>query len=85
MGTKVRIEFLSEGFREVLNSHEVEAELLRRAQRIANAAGPGFEASVYQGSFGGGRHVASVRTTDHESRLAEAEDKALSHAIDAGR
>lgn len=85
MGTKVRIEFLSGGFREVLNSPKVEAELLRRAQRIANAAGPGFEASVYRGGFGGGRHVASVRSTDRESRLAEAEDKALSRAIDAGR
>ena len=85
MARKVRIEFQSAGFKEVLNSPKVEAELLRRAQRIANAAGPGFEASVYRGGFGGGRHVASVRSADRESRLAEAEDKALSRAIDAGR
>lgn len=85
MGKKVRIEFLSQGFREVLLSPEVANELRARAERIADAAGEGFEAEVFTGSFGGGRHVATVRSDTFTAARAEAEDKALTRAIEAGR
>ena len=36
---------------------------------------------AWKGGYGGGRWVASVTTTDHNSMVAESEDKALSKAV----
>lgn len=85
MARKVRIEFQSAGFKEVLNSSALRSELRTRSERIAQAAGEGFEADSFTGGFGGGRVIGTVRATTRAARKAEAEDKALSRAIDAGR
>jgi hypothetical protein len=80
-----RWEFSSKGFRAVLNSPGVEADIASRAHAIANAAGEGFEARVFKGGYGGGRPIGVVAATTAGARNAEAEDKVLSSSIDAGR
>lgn len=82
MATKVRLEMNSAAFRAILRSPTVAADLERRAEAIAAQAGPGMEPNVMIGS---NRARASVRTETHEARMAEATDKALTRAIDAGR
>ena len=68
--------------RALLQSPEMQDEVYRRARRIADEAGPGFEADVQVGRT---RARAMVKSTDFQSMRAEATDRALTRAIDAGR
>jgi hypothetical protein len=68
--------------RDLLRSQAIQADIGARARRIAAAAGDGFE--VDEG-VGRNRARASVRTVSHEGRYAEATQRALTRAIDAGR
>lgn len=79
---RARIELNSQGVRELLKSNEIKADLQRRAEAIARAAGPGF---IADSMVGPNRARASVGTTDIDSMRAEAEDRVLTRAIDAGR
>ena len=81
----VRFKFKSGGFAAVLNSPGVRGEITRRTNAIAEAAGDGFDGDVIDGSYGGGRPIGIVRTANTSARRAEAKDKKLSKAIDAGR
>jgi len=92
MAKQIRIEFNSEGFREILTGAGVQSAVSEATQKIqaqanANAAGDlaegsdGFSAKTWLGGFGGGRWVGSVSTTDHSTMVAEAENKALSRAV----
>lgn len=78
----VRIVMNHAGVRELLRSAEVQADLKRRAEAIAAAAGPGMEVRT---SVGPNRARAVVITGDGDAIRAEATDKALTRAIDAGR
>jgi hypothetical protein len=78
----VRIKLNSAGIRQLLRSSEMEADLRRRAERIAATAGEGFEASSMVGP---NRARASVITTTYEAMAAEAQERRLTRAIDAGR
>lgn len=78
----VRIEVNSAGIQALLKSPEVEALLKAKAGRIAAAAGEGMEATSRVGRT---RARASVVTATREARKAEAVDRALTKAIDAGR
>ena len=78
----IRIEVNSEGIQAVLKSDEVRELLRAKAERIAAAAGEGFEASSMIGKT---RARASVITATRAARLAEATDRTLTMAIDAGR
>lgn len=87
MATQIRLEFISEGFKQILESGEVHDLVQETADQIcdrANAAnnrgGEGFTTNVIQGYYGGGRWIGFVKTTDKQSMIAEAEDKALSGA-----
>lgn len=80
--SKVRIVLKRDGPRRLRKLPEVKADLERRAQRIAAAAGPGMETDS---DVGRTRARASVRTTTNAARRAEATDRALTRAIDAGR
>ncbi|MGV9364522.1 hypothetical protein [Amycolatopsis sp. NPDC003731] len=82
MAGKVTLKLNSAGVVELLKSEGVLSDLADRADAIAAAAGPGFESDWERGPK---RARASVRTTDYESRLAEARERALTRAIDAGR
>jgi hypothetical protein len=68
--------------RHILKGRATEADLLRRAQRIAEAAGPGMEVNT---NIGPSRARASVVTATSAAMRAEASDRALTRAIDAGR
>ena len=92
MAKQIRLEFLSEGFKEILTGAGVQSVVSETTQKIqaqanANAAGEldenseGFSARTWLGGFGGGRWVGSVSTTDHSTMVAEAENKALSRAV----
>lgn len=87
MSTQTRIEFISDGFKAILQGDGVKQAVTEAAQEIqqkanANVAeGEGFSCNTWMGAYGGGRWVASVTTTDKASRKAESEDKALSRAV----
>lgn len=88
MAQQIRLEFISDGFREILMSGEVQALVSSTTESIqakANAnlteESEGFKAKTWQGGYGGGRWIGTVSTTDHESMVAESENKALSKAV----
>ncbi len=67
---------------QLLKSNEVQADLKRRADRIAAAAGPGHEVEE---RVGRNRARATVRTTTVEAMIQQAAHQTLSRAIEAGR
>ena len=77
-----RFKLNRKGIRDLLRSPAVEAELRRRAERIAAQAGPGMRVD---GGVGPNRARAAVITDTIEARLAERRSKALTRAINAGR
>lgn len=77
-----RIKWNHAGFREILRSGTVEAEVRRRANLIASQAGDGFEASS---TVGRNRALAMVWADTPEARSAEATERRLTRSIDAGR
>lgn len=84
MVKKIRVKMNSKGARAILRSAEVQADLERRGRAIAAAAGgePDF---VVESQVGANRVRTSVRTATQEGRAAEAERRALTRALDAGR
>jgi CRISPR/Cas system-associated endoribonuclease Cas2 len=69
-------------FRRILTSPGVEAELRRRAERIAERAGDGFEVFSTQGRR---RARAAVVAVSVRAKRGEAKDGRLSRALGAGR
>lgn len=84
---KPRIKLNNKGFAELRNSKEVRAELDRIANRVANAAGDGFEARPASPGTKSNRSRAraSVGTTNYASRRRQSRDGVLQRALDAGR
>lgn len=76
-----RIEFNSEGFRQILLSDGCRRLVQSTADDIRDKAGEGFESSVQVGGYGGGRWIGFVSTTDQDSVKAETEEKALTRAL----
>lgn len=70
------------GVQALLKSPGVRADIQRRCQQIAAAAGDGMEASVEDGPK---RVRGSVITATTDARIAEATNRALTAALDAGR
>ena len=89
MAKKVEIEFISEGFEEILMSGGTMGAVQDATNRIRSAAnsrnkrgGTGFHSGTRVGkAYGSQRALGFVYTTDLQSRIAEAEDKALSGAV----
>ena len=79
---KARIEVHRDAIVALLRSSEVSGDLASRGNRIAGAAGDGFEVDVTENRD---RAIVFVRAATTEARRAEAEDRALTTAIDAGR
>lgn len=77
-----RTKLNGKNLRDLLKSEAMQANLKERAHRIAAAGGEGMEASV---RVGRNRARASVITATPEARRAEAIDRKLTRAIDAGR
>lgn len=77
-----KVKFHYKGFNAVRRDPKVVADLNRRAQAIAAAAGPGF---IVKSGSNPSRAWASVAPDTTEAKRAEAEHKALTRAIDAGK
>ncbi|QGZ16903.1 hypothetical protein SEA_LITTLETOKYO_11 [Arthrobacter phage LittleTokyo] len=83
MGSKVtKLVFRSAGFRAILRSPAVRADLEARGQRIAAAAGEGVG---LESNVGANRARVTVATETREAAEREATDKSLTRAIGAGR
>lgn len=82
MVKKVRVKMNIAGARAIRNSAEVEGDLMRRAQAIEAAAGPGYEASSQTGRT---RARASVITADFEAIRDNAKNNTLLKSLDRGR
>lgn len=82
MADKIRIDINSAGIQALLKSSEVQAILRAKADRIAAAAGEGMQATS---RIGHTRARASVVTATRAARRAEAVNRSLTKAIDAGR
>lgn len=78
----MKIKHNSRAYRELLRSQVMLDDLKARADRIAAAAGPGFEATAQLGT---NRARASVRTTDIPAIRRNSRDNTLIRALDAGR
>lgn len=88
MAIKVRVRHKKKGYRQLLTSPEVRADLVARSERIAEAA---------DRNSGGGTHVTRIRasgvkraraaviTGDYKAVRGEAADASLTRAVDAGR
>lgn len=70
------------GVAKVLKSDAVARDIRARAERIAAAAGDGFEASVVVGR---NRIHGSVISRTRKAAKAEEKRRALSRAVDSGR
>lgn len=89
MASSVRIEFIGEGFGEIMRSEgtrelvqEVTDGIADKANANNNRGGEGFRKSVEpSGRYKNRRWVGFVSTTDKESVAAETEDGALTGAI----
>lgn len=83
MMADLRIEIDDAAAEALLKSSEVRADLLRRASRIAAAAGAGsYDVTP---SMTPTRARVSVGTGDYAARKAEATQRSLTRALDAGR
>lgn len=69
-------------FTDILKSGAVRADVRRRAERVAAAAGPGFDAVS---SIGLTRARAAVITSDHEALIRNSRENTLIRALEAGR
>lgn len=69
----------------MLKSPQVSADLGRRAAAIAAAAGANGGTFGHEVRNGSARARAIVFTEDWEAKHAEAKDRALTRAVDAGR
>ena len=67
---------------EILKSPAVLADVRARAERVADAAGPGFEASSMVGR---NRARASVRADTFSARVRNSRQNILIRALEAGR
>ena len=78
----VKVKLRLKGINIIMTSPGVTAEVIRRAWRMASAAGEGFEAVVNPH-----RHTARafVRTADAVGRRRQAESAVLERSLDAGR
>ncbi|MEE6280149.1 hypothetical protein [Georgenia sp. MJ170] len=86
MAKKFRLELIPEGFTALLTGKEVTEDLQARGRRIASAAGDGFEPKTWQGRYGGSpRSIVAVEAVTAEAKRAEARDRVLTRAKEAGR
>lgn len=88
MGKQWELEFISEGFREILMSsgtkafvESAAADIQAKANANLSRESEGYEVSTIEGGYGGGRWVSFVNTTDQASCEEESENKALSRAV----
>ena len=92
MAKELEIEFFSEGFAQILTSAGVmsavqsaTSQIKERANANNTRGGSGFYSGTRIGrAYGSNRALGFVYTSDKQSAIAEAEDKALSGAVIGG-
>ena len=84
--SKVSVKMNSSGAIELMNSQEVQDDLLRRAERIKQQADT-FGSGVYEADVRPGmvRAHAMVKTTDYRSMASNSKHNTLLKSMDAGR
>lgn len=82
---KPRIVWKRGAFRELRTLDGVMSELGSRGQRIAAAAGSGYEASAPRVTGGRGRGRVTVKTATTAARRRESREHNLLRALNAGR
>lgn len=80
---EIRLKLSSAGFRTVLTSPRVLADLQARAERVRQAAG--VDHHVVDSAVGKNRARAAVITSTDHGKRQEAEDRNLTRAFDAAR
>lgn len=86
MAVKYRIEWVDEGFQQVISSPEVYRVVEDAGCRIADAAGDGFEVKDWHTrGLRYDRPGVLVVSDTYEAMLAEATEKALSRAVSSCR
>lgn len=78
----VKVQPNSAGAIALLRGSEVKADIFGRGKRVRDAAGDGFEMKA---AFGPDRAGVMVYADTDDARLAEAENRALTRALNAGR
>ena len=81
MASTVRIEHISEGWRQILGSPGVKALVDAEGQRMADAAGEGYIYQQAYMSYGGGRVGGFVVADTHQAKLDEARNKTLERIV----
>lgn len=80
MASKGKLEFIDQGFRDILSSEGTNSVITEVSNSIASKAGKGFESAVsYYGV--GNRWIGFVHTTDYKSMKEESENKTLTKAV----
>lgn len=82
MAPLIKVKFRPGAVEALEKSPEMQQVLLEHGQRMADAAGDGFEAEVNVGST---RARCTVFTATVDAMLSEATDRTLTRSIDAGR
>jgi hypothetical protein len=77
-----KIKLNTKGFRELRTSPKVQADLQRRAERVARAAGPGFQVEN-PGTKNRARRTVTAGTAD--AGRASTDPTVLLRALNAGR
>lgn len=78
----VTVRRISAGIRALLRSEAIRADLARRAEAVAAAAGEGH---ITDSEIGRNRARAAVITATGKAMRNEAENRSLTRAIDAAR
>ena len=80
MATEVKLEFINEGFREILRGAPVAQVVDEVTASILARAGAGYKSHSFIGWYGS-RYIGVVETGDFESRLDQAKNKTLQTAV----
>jgi len=75
------MEFISDGFKQILESQEVADVCETVGNEIAERAGDGFEYFAAHLNYGGGRTGGFVDATTYAAMMSEAVDKSLTKAV----
>jgi hypothetical protein len=82
MTERIEVKLNSAGVKALLKSPGIQADLRRRGNAIASAAGPGHRVDS---EVGRNRARVEVVTETFEAMQREARDRNLTRAVDAGR
>ncbi len=80
--SEVRVRVLSRGAQALLKDPGVQADIGERVDRVANAAGEGFEGDVQLGKR---RTVGMIKTMTDEAAKKNAEESTLLIALNRGQ